>query len=119
GIKVPMEGKDQRTDTGRCFRVNVTRVLQMSGSRQVLMRTCRQINHALIDYCSGELVPDEQACFEAHLALCLPCVVYLSSYETTLWPGKGGFGEREEIGTEDVLEALVRAILGTCPRVQR
>src|SRR5262245_45711268 len=100
-----MEGKYQRTDTGCCLSVNVKRVSQVSGSRQVLMVTCRQINHSLIDYRSSELLPEEQACFEAHLAWCLPCVVYLSSYETTLQLAKGAFGHPEETGTKDGADA--------------
>jgi anti-sigma factor RsiW len=99
--------------------VNAKRVSQVSFSRQVVMMTCRQINNCLIDYRSGELVPDEQACFEAHLAWCSPCVVYLSSYEAALQLAKEAFAHPEEAVTEDVSDALVQAILATRPRVRR
>jgi anti-sigma factor RsiW len=80
---------------------------------------CREFNGLLVDYCSGDLTPDDRARFEAHLAQCSPCVAYLRNYEETIRLSKAAFHHPSDAVITDVPNELVRAILAACPRARR
>jgi anti-sigma factor RsiW len=46
--------------------------------------TCRELADFLDDYLAGELLAEERSRFEAHLAECRDCVVYLREYRATV-----------------------------------
>ena len=70
--------------------------------------TCRTFNEFLIDYCSGDLAPDERARFEAHLIRCSHCVASLRSYKETIRLAKSAFSHPNDVMTEDVPDELVK-----------
>ena len=72
--------------------------------------TCRDIIEFLTDYAAGTVNAEERAVFEAHLAICPPCVAYLRTYQVTVQLGKGALGGTEE-ATDPMPEELVTAIL--------
>ncbi len=78
--------------------------------------TCRELNECILDYYSGELEPEERACFEAHLACCPDCVDYLRSYAETIRLGKGAFSHPDDPLPADVPDELVQAILAAARR---
>ena len=80
--------------------------------------TCREFNEFLIDYRSGGLTPEDCAHFEAHLAECSHCVMFLKSYEETIRLAKGTVQCPDEILPMDVPEELVQAILAVRLRVR-
>ena len=45
---------------------------------------CREIIDLLIDFVDGDMPPDRRAEFERHLCGCLPCFVYLETYQATI-----------------------------------
>jgi anti-sigma factor RsiW len=45
--------------------------------------SCREVVELVTDYLDGALAPDERERFEAHLAACDPCVVYVEQIRTT------------------------------------
>ena len=45
--------------------------------------SCREVVELVTDYLDGALTPDERERFEAHLAACDPCVVYVEQIRTT------------------------------------
>ncbi len=47
------------------------------------MRTCEDVIALLSDYVEGDLSPDQIKEFEAHMALCDPCVDFLESLKRT------------------------------------
>ena len=72
--------------------------------------TCRHILEFLTDYVDGTVTAEEQAVFEAHLAICPPCVAYLHTYQVTVQLGKAALGG-VEAPADPVPEELVTAIL--------
>ncbi len=75
--------------------------------------TCKEMVDFLMAYLDAELPAEQRAHFEAHLADCPPCEVYLDTYRRTVELGKSicrDCGEDAPI-PEDVPEALVAAIL--------
>ncbi|HEU4400563.1 MAG TPA: zf-HC2 domain-containing protein [Candidatus Polarisedimenticolia bacterium] len=47
------------------------------------MKSCKEIVDLLSDYLEGDLPPGELEAFEAHMALCDPCVDFLESLKRT------------------------------------
>ena len=45
--------------------------------------TCRECIDAMMDYVDGRLSAADRADFDAHLAMCPPCVDFLRSYRET------------------------------------
>jgi anti-sigma factor RsiW len=45
---------------------------------------CQELVEVITDYLEGTLPPRDRARFEAHLALCDPCVVYLEQMRETI-----------------------------------
>ncbi len=83
------------------------------------MMTCREFNELLVDYRSGDLTPDDRACFEVHLAQCSPCAIYLRGYEETIRFAKATFSHADDGMITDVPNELVRTILAARPRAKR
>jgi anti-sigma factor RsiW len=73
--------------------------------------TCRELIEFLMDYQAGALPAAQRTSFEAHLALCPPCVDYLKTYEETVKLGKGACTNPDDALTDQVPEELVQAIL--------
>jgi anti-sigma factor RsiW len=73
--------------------------------------TCREVVDFLMDYLDGALNAEQRREFEAHLAECDDCVVYMSQYEQTVALGKAAFDRPDEPAGEHVPAKLVEAIL--------
>jgi anti-sigma factor RsiW len=73
--------------------------------------TCRDFVEFLIEYFSGDLAEAERTAFEAHLAECPECLVYLETYQKTIQLVKAAYDHPEEEVPDEVPEELVRAIL--------
>jgi anti-sigma factor RsiW len=73
--------------------------------------TCREFADFMADYLTGELMPDQRARFDRHLAACPTCVTYLKGYEATIRLGRAAFDEPEAPVPDTVPESLVNAIL--------
>ena len=54
----------------------------MGGMEQSL--TCKELVELVTAYRDGALPPHERARFEAHLAICPPCVRYVEQVDTTV-----------------------------------
>jgi anti-sigma factor RsiW len=67
--------------------------------------SCKELVELVTDYLEGALPEDDRAHFEAHLALCPPCVEYVAQIERTVavvgatWRDVDG-----EPGTAELLE---------------
>jgi anti-sigma factor RsiW len=72
---------------------------------------CRDLVGFLDEYLAGGLEPERRATFEAHLAVCPPCVEYLKSYQATIRMGKAAFTDPDAPVPDSVPEELVQAIL--------
>jgi anti-sigma factor (TIGR02949 family) len=46
--------------------------------------SCKELVELVTDYLDGAMPDDDRARFEAHLALCPPCVEYLAQIESTI-----------------------------------
>lgn len=73
--------------------------------------TCRDVVGFLMDYVGGALNPDQRHEFEAHLADCDDCVIYMRQYEQTMALGKAAFDDPDEPASKHVPAGLVEAIL--------
>jgi anti-sigma factor RsiW len=73
--------------------------------------TCREVVDFLTDYLAGALHAEQRREFEAHLAECDDCLVYLSQYEQTVALGKAAFERPDEPAAGHVPAELVEAIL--------
>ena len=74
--------------------------------------TCRELVEFVMDYLDGTLASADRAAFEAHLAECEDCIVYLRSYRETVRLGKthgGGDDERPPELPEDLVRAILAA----------
>jgi len=81
--------------------------------------TCLKFNTCLCDYQADNLPPEQRARCETHLARCSPCAASLKSYALTIRLTKGAFSQPDTAVSEEVLEALVHAILAARLRTQR
>jgi anti-sigma factor RsiW len=73
--------------------------------------TCRDVVDFLMDYLAGGLDPEQRVAFDAHLAACPDCVVYLRDYEETVRLGKAAFEYLDAPAAEQLPPELVQAIL--------
>jgi anti-sigma factor RsiW len=74
--------------------------------------TCRELAELVMDYLDDALPAADRAAFEAHLAECEDCVVYLRSYRDTVRLGKT-FGGADDGRPPEMPEELVQAILAS------
>jgi anti-sigma factor RsiW len=81
-----------------------------SGRREGIV-TCREFADFIADYLSSDLAPEARALFDRHLALCLNCRRYLTSYQETVKLGKRAFDDEDAPVPGDVPEELLQAIL--------
>jgi anti-sigma factor RsiW len=73
--------------------------------------TCRDVIEFLLDYVAGTVSAEERTVFEAHLAVCPPCVAYLKSYQATVQLGQAALSESDEADPPPMPEELISAIL--------
>lgn len=71
--------------------------------------TCRELNAFVVDYLDDALPLADRAAFEAHLAACEDCLVYLRSYRAAVALGKT-YGD-PAADPPPMPEELVQAIL--------
>lgn len=74
------------------------------------MPSCRELVEFLMDYCDGQLPPEQRASFEKHLSHCPPCLAYLKTYQQAICLGKQACAEEIEKSPK-MPEELVKAIL--------
>ena len=74
--------------------------------------TCQEMVNFLMAYLDEELSPDERRDFDAHLAECPPCVVYLDTYREATAMGRSVCANDDPV-PDEVPEELVQAILQT------
>lgn len=72
--------------------------------------TCRELAELVMEYLDDALPVAERAAFEAHLAECEDCIVYLRSYRDTLRLEKT-YGGADDERPPEMPDELVRAIL--------
>jgi anti-sigma factor RsiW len=72
--------------------------------------TCRELAAFVMEYLDDALSIPERSAFEAHLAECEDCLVYLRSYRETVRLGKT-YGTPDERAAAEMPEELVQAIL--------
>jgi anti-sigma factor RsiW len=75
------------------------------------MITCKTFVEFLADYLSGDLPAGQRDEFDGHLAACVACVSYMSSYRKTIDLGRSAFDDPDAAIPDDVPEDLVNAIL--------
>ena len=46
--------------------------------------SCHELAELLIDYVSGEMLPEHRDRLERHLQACEPCMIYLHTYRQTI-----------------------------------
>ncbi|MEZ6139752.1 MAG: zf-HC2 domain-containing protein [Zavarzinella sp.] len=46
--------------------------------------TCKHVTQILIDFVDGTLEEDQTQIIQRHLCGCVPCAIYLKSYEETI-----------------------------------
>ncbi|MBI3447345.1 MAG: zf-HC2 domain-containing protein [Acidobacteria bacterium] len=76
-----------------------------------MVLNCREFVEFLDDYLFGTLEEERRAVFEAHLAVCPPCVNYMKSYLATIRLEKAVFDDPSAPLPREVPEDLVQAIL--------
>ncbi len=71
--------------------------------------SCRELVELVTAYREGALPPDDRARFDAHLAICPPCVYYVEQLDLTV-RAVGGLSEQieQEPSTQELLK-LFRA----------
>jgi anti-sigma factor RsiW len=69
--------------------------------------TCKQLIDFIVDYVSGELPPAERHEFERHLAVCPPCVAYLSTYRETIRLGRDSMSDGADAPPKELVEAIL------------
>jgi anti-sigma factor RsiW len=72
---------------------------------------CREFVEFLDDYLFSALDPERRLVFEAHLAVCPPCIRYMKSYLATIRMEKAVFDRPDAPVPGEVPEELVQAIL--------
>ena len=66
--------------------------------------SCKELVELVTDYLEGALSTDERERFEAHLAICPPCVEYIAQIQRTI--GAVGATWRDVEDTPQVAELL-------------
>jgi anti-sigma factor RsiW len=72
------------------------------------MTTCRDLTAFLAEYVGGELDAAIRDNFEAHIARCPDCVVFIAQYRRTIQVSHAAF---DEVQHEPLPEGLVKAIV--------
>ena len=72
--------------------------------------TCRELSDFLREYFAGELPAEVASDFEAHIAHCGNCDVFLVQYRQTIALGKLVSHERAMDVPEELVDAIVRSI---------
>jgi len=72
--------------------------------------TCRDVTAFVMDYLDDVLPTIERAAFEAHLAACPDCVVYLASYREAVRLAKT-HGTVDDHMPEELVQAILAARL--------
>lgn len=73
--------------------------------------SCKDCADFLMDYLDNVLPPEERRKFDAHLALCRDCVVYLENYRKTVAMTCAKQPEAKECREVQIPRRLVDAIL--------
>ena len=73
--------------------------------------TCREASEFLQDYVSAELDDAVSAEFDAHMAECPNCHLFVVQYQTTIAAGRLAFEESEADASTVLPDYVVRAIL--------
>jgi anti-sigma factor RsiW len=76
--------------------------------------TCREVIESLIEYLADDLPCDKRRVFEAHMADCPECVIYLNTYQEVVKLTRACCCVEPEDSVE-VPEDLVQAILAARP----
>lgn len=77
---------------------------------------CREFVDFLDDYLAGALSYEQRAAFNAHLAICPPCVAYMKTYQASVHMGKAVLKRSEDPVPNEVPEDLVRAVVAARDR---
>jgi anti-sigma factor RsiW len=72
------------------------------------MTTCRDLSNFLLDYVGGDLSQQVRAEFEAHIARCPDCHIFLAQYERTITVSHAAY---DEVQTDPLPNDLVNAIV--------
>lgn len=72
--------------------------------------TCQELIQFLDDYYEGNQLPDVRARFEAHLAVCAECRMYLATYRETIGLARAA-SRTDEDSLQGVPPAMVNAVL--------
>ena len=78
------------------------------------MPSCREFVEALDDHCAGGLGAAARTALVTHLEGCPSCAAFKKTYQASIQLGRAAFRRSSEAASEDVPEALVRAILTAC-----
>jgi anti-sigma factor RsiW len=74
------------------------------------MLTCQELVELVTAYHEGTLPQDERVRFDAHLAICPPCVGYVQQMQTvTLLVGQTASTETDAAATDELATRLFRA----------
>jgi anti-sigma factor (TIGR02949 family) len=79
--------------------------------------TCREVIESLIEYLANDLPAPTRQAFEAHMAECPDCVIYLNTYQEVVNLTRACCCHGLEESSE-VPEDLVQAILAARPSTQ-
>jgi len=71
--------------------------------------TCREITEFLREFVAGELPAEVKLEFDAHVAKCQDCVVFLDQYRATITASRSAVGQSEEV-PEELVEAILKAL---------
>ncbi len=71
--------------------------------------TCREVTDYLMAYLEGELPAAERRAFEAHLAGCEPCSLYLASYRAAVRLGARAFEDDPCEAPPELVDAILAA----------
>jgi anti-sigma factor RsiW len=74
--------------------------------------TCREITEFLREFVAGELPADTQREFDAHVARCHDCVVFLDQYKTTILASRAAFDVPDDDVPEELIDAIMKALKG-------
>ncbi len=74
---------------------------------------CREFTSFIADWLDGELPVGQAQVFQAHIAMCPPCEMYLLQYQSTVELAR--LCQPEDAVPGEVPEALIQAILAARP----
>ncbi len=71
--------------------------------------TCREITEFLREFVDGELPQEVKLEFDAHVARCQDCVVFLEQYRATIQASQGAFSAPHDV-PEELVSAIMKAL---------